>query len=112
VARIVGVPQLTSEGYRVLFEGIARLSAEGTVSDSLNAIEPELRNACFVHGVRIPRSAIHFVLQGLQLASMDWRRPGQDAARLAEAFADNVVRLALTPGWNLLTTRQGVCDPG
>jgi len=107
VARIVGVPQLTSEGYRVLFEGIARLSAEGTVSDSLNAIEPELRNACFVHGVRIPRSAIHFVLLGLQLASMDWRRPGQDAARLAEAFADNVVRLCLNARMELTDDETG-----
>lgn len=95
VARIVGVPQLTSEGYRVLFEEIARQAASGTVSDPLTAIEPRIRGACFARGVRVPRSAIHFVLQGLQLAGMDWRQPGQDAAALAEAFADNVVRLGL-----------------
>jgi len=95
VARIVGVPQLTSEGYRVLFEEIAQLSAKGTVNAPLNAIEPDLRNACLVRGARIPRPAINFVLQGLQLAAMDWRQPAQGAATLAEAFADNVVKLSL-----------------
>lgn len=95
VARIVGVPQLTSDRYRILFEEIARLSAEGPVSDPLNLVEPDLRNACFARGARIPRQAIHFVLQGLQLAGMEWRRPGQSAAALAQAFADNVIRLSL-----------------
>ena len=95
VAWIVGVPQLTSDRYRVLFEEIARLSAQGSVSDPLNVIEPNLRNACFARGARIPRHAIHFVLQGLQLAGMDWRRPGPSATELGEAFADNVLRLSL-----------------
>jgi hypothetical protein len=95
VARIVGVPQLTSEAYRVLFEEIADQTPKGTVNEPLNAIEPRIRTASLTRGAVIPRSAIHFVLQGLQLTGMDWRRPGQDAAALAEAFADNVVRLCL-----------------
>jgi hypothetical protein len=95
VARIVGVPQLTSEAYQALFGEIARLSAKGTASDPLNVIEPGLRGACLTRGVRIPRPAIHFVLQGLQLAGVDWRHPGQSPAALAEAFADNIVRLSV-----------------
>jgi len=35
------------------------------------------------------------VLQGLQLAGVDWRHPGQSPAALAEAFADNIVRLSV-----------------
>jgi hypothetical protein len=95
VARIVGVPQLTSEAYQTLFGEIARLSAKGPANDPLNIIEPGLRGACLTRGVRIPRPAIHFVLQGLQLAGVDWRHPGQGAAALAEAFADNIVRLSV-----------------
>ena len=95
VARIVGVPQLTSEAYQALFGEIARLSAKGTANDPLNVIEPGLRGACLTRGVRIPRPAIHFVLQGLQLAGVDWRHPGQSPAALAEAFADNIVRLSV-----------------
>jgi NYN domain len=95
VARIVGVPQLTSGSYRVLFEEVSGQPAKGTVNEPLNAIEPRIRSACFARGVRVPRSAIHFVLQGLQLAGVDWRRPGQESIMLAEAFADNVIRLSL-----------------
>jgi len=107
VARIVGVPQLTSEGYRILFDEITRQTAKGMVSDPLNAIEPRIRSACLMHGVRVPRSAIHFVLQGLQLAGVDWRRPGQDAAMLAEAFADNVIRLCLNSRMELTDDETG-----
>jgi NYN domain len=95
VARIVGVPQLTSEAYQALFGEIARLSAKGPANDPLNVIEPGLRGACLTRGTRIPRPAIHFVLQGLQLAGVDWRHPGQSAAALAEAFADNIIRLSV-----------------
>jgi NYN domain len=95
VARIVGVPQLTSEGYHVLFEEIARLPEKERVSDPLNLTEIGLRSSCLTRGTRIARRAIHFVLQGLQSAGVDWRRPGQDAITLAEAFADNIIRLSL-----------------
>ena len=95
VARIVGVPQLTSEAYQILFGEVARLSAKGPANDPLNVIEPGLRGACLTRGARIPRPAIHFVLQGLQLAGVDWRHPGHGAAALAEAFADNILRLSL-----------------
>lgn len=95
VARIAGVPQLTSEGYQILFEEISGQAAKGMANEPLNAIEPRIRGACLARGVRVPRSAIHFIVQGLQLAGMDWRRPGQNATMLADAFADNVVRLCL-----------------
>jgi len=95
VASIVGIPQLTSEAYKELFQEIARLSADGPVGDPLTVIEPRIRDACSRRSARIPRSAIHFVLQGLQLAGADWRRPGLDAPAFAGAFADSVVRLCL-----------------
>jgi hypothetical protein len=93
VARIVGVPQLTSEAYRTLFQEIARLSAHAAVSESLNVVEPRIRDACVSGGARVTRSAVHFVLQGFQFAGVDWRGPDRDAAVLAAGFADNVIRL-------------------
>jgi NYN domain len=107
VARIVGVPQLTSEGFRVLFEEVARQPGEGSVTDTLNTIEPRIRSACAERGVHVPRSAIHFVLQGFHLAGVDWRHPGQDAAKLAGAFADNVVRLCLNARMELTDDETG-----
>jgi hypothetical protein len=95
VARIVDVPQLTSDGYHVLFAEIARLPGEHGIHDPLSSVEPGLRSACLMRGTRIARHAIHFVLQGLQSSGVDWRRPGQEATTLAEAFADHVVRLSL-----------------
>jgi NYN domain len=95
VARIVGVPQLTPEAYRILFEEIARLSTGDSVGEPLNAIEPTIRDACAARGARVTRAAIHFVLQGLQAAGADWRAAGRDASTLAGEFADNVIRLSL-----------------
>jgi hypothetical protein len=95
VARITGIPQLPSESYRVLYDEIARLSAGGEVTEALNAVEPQLRDACNRRGVRMTRAAVHFVMQGLNLSGVDWRQPGQDPLRLAHAFADNVVRLCV-----------------
>lgn len=95
VARIVGVPQLTPAAYHVLFEELARLSADGQVTDALNAVEPRVRDACVARAARVTRSAVHFVLQGFHFAGVDWRSPGRQASNLAEGFADNVIRLCL-----------------
>jgi NYN domain-containing protein len=93
VARIVGVPQLTTESYRTLFEEIARISANGAANGPLSTLEPLLRDACSACGGRVPRWAIHFVLIGLRQAGADWKQTPMKADALAEAFADNVVRL-------------------
>jgi len=95
VARIVGVPQLTPEAYWILFEEVARLSANGPVTEPLNSVEPEVLGACVARGVRVTRSAVHFVLHGFQLAGVDWQSAGQRASELGTAFADNVIRLCL-----------------
>jgi hypothetical protein len=95
VGRIVGVPQLTPDAYRILFEELARLSADHPISEPLNVVEPTVRDACAVRGARVARAAIHFVLQGFQFAGVDWRAAGQDAGALAGEFADNVIRLCL-----------------
>jgi hypothetical protein len=93
VARIVGIPQLTTENYRTLFEEIAQISAHGAANGPLSMLEPLLRDACCARGGRVPRSAIHFVLIGLRQAGADWKQTAMEADTLAEAFADNVVRL-------------------
>ncbi len=95
VARIVGVPQLTPDAYRILFEELARLSADHPISEPLNVVEPAVRDACAARGARVPRAAIHFVLQGFQFAGADWRAKGRDADVLAGEFANNVIRLCL-----------------
>jgi hypothetical protein len=95
VARIVGVPQLTPGAYRILFEELARLSADHPISEPLNVVEPAVRDACAARGARVPRAAIHFVLQGFQFAGADWRAKGRDADILADEFASNVIRLCL-----------------
>jgi NYN domain len=95
VGRIVGVPQLTPDAYRILFEELAGLSADHSISEPLNVVEPAVRDACGDRGARVTRAAIHFVLQGLQFAGVDWRTEGQDAGALASEFADNVIRLCL-----------------
>jgi hypothetical protein len=107
VARIVGVPQLTPEAYRILFEEIARLSVGDSVVEPLNAIEPTIRDACADRGVRVTRTAIHFVLQGLQAAGADWRTAGRDASTLAGEFADNVIRLSLNARMELTDEETG-----
>jgi hypothetical protein len=95
VARIVGVAQLTPQAYRILFEEIAHLSAGNSISEPLNAIEPAIRDGCAARGARVTRAAIHFVLQGLQLAGVDWRSPARDASTLAREFVENVIRLCI-----------------
>ena len=95
VALIVGVPQLTPDAYTILFEELASLSEEGPVSESMNAAELRVRDACTARKIRVPRSAVHFVLQGFYFSGFDWRSVGQDAKMLADAFADNVIRLCL-----------------
>jgi hypothetical protein len=107
VARIVGVPQLTPQAYQVLFEEIARLSADNSISEPLNAIEPAIRDACATRGARVTRAAIHFVLQGLQLSGVDWRTARRDASMLAGEFASNVIRLCLNARMELTDEETG-----
>lgn len=95
VARIVGVPQLTSDAYKILFQEIASLSTHDSIGEALNVVEPRIRDACVSRGAHINRSAVHFVLQGFQFAGIDWRSAERDPSTLAEGFADNVIRLCL-----------------
>ena len=106
VGRIVGVPQLTPEAYRVLFEEIARLSAGSAISQSMNTVETGIRDACAARGMPVPRTAIHFVLLGLQLARVDWRTPDRDASTLAREFAGNVIRLCLNARMELTSGEE------
>jgi NYN domain len=108
VARIVGVPQLTSDAYGILFQEIARLSAHGPISETLNVVEPRVREACADRGARVTRSAVHFVLQGFQFAGVDWRSAGRDASALAAGFADNVIRLCVNARMELTGEEVGL----
>jgi len=107
VGRIVGVPQLTADAYRILFEELARLSADQSISEPLNVVEPAVRDACVERGARVSRAAIHFVLQGFQFAGVDWRTAGQDVGTLASEFADNVIRLCLNARMELTAEEVG-----
>ncbi len=95
VGRIAGVPQLTPEAYRILFEELARLSADGDITGSQTEVEQRVRDACKDRGARVARPAVHFVLQGFYFAGVNWRAAGRQGHQLAEAFAENVLRLCL-----------------
>lgn len=95
VGRIVGVPQLTPDAYRVLFEELARLSAAAPVTGSQTVVEQRVRDACQERGARVSRPAVHFVLQGFYFAGVNWRETGRQSRELADAFADNVLRLCI-----------------
>lgn len=117
VARIVGVPQLTSDAYGILFEEIARLSAHGQISGTLNVVAPRIRESCVDRGARVTRSAVHFVLQGFEFAGVDWRSADRDAGILASEFADNVVRLCVNArreltGGEVERLRSWIAAPG
>jgi hypothetical protein len=107
VARIVGVPQLPPDGYKTLFQEIAGLSEHHSVNDALNTVEPRIRDACKSQGAQVSRSAIHFVLQGFQLAGVDWRSADRDARVLADGFAENVIRLCLNARMELTDEEIG-----
>ncbi len=95
VGRIVGVPQLTPDAYRALFEELAALSARAPVIESQTVVEQRVRDACQERGARVSRPAVHFVLQGFYFAGVNWRETGRQAASLAAAFAGNVLRLCI-----------------
>jgi len=95
VGRIVGVPQLTPDAYRILFEELASLSAQAPVIESQTVVEQRVRDACKEHGARVSRPAVHFVLQGFYFAGVNWRETGRSGPELAAAFAENVLRLCI-----------------
>ena len=95
VGRIVGVPQLTPDAYRILFEELANLSGQAPVIESQTVVEQRVRDACKEHGARVSRPAVHFVLQGFYFAGVNWRETGRSGPELAAAFAENVLRLCI-----------------
>ncbi|MBO0871097.1 MAG: NYN domain-containing protein [Micromonosporaceae bacterium] len=105
VHRVVGAPLLAPEGYRRLFEVLekdARLAAE----DGQASAERAARDACARLGQPIPRAAVHFVLLGFRYSGVDWTEAERDAGSLANAFANNVLRLAADAQMDLGETEQ------
>ena len=93
VHRVVGAPLLTVQGYRALFTALvtdARLAS----SDGQARAEQAARDACAREGHPVPRAAVHFVLLGFRYSGLDWTDPHLDEHALADAFADNILRLA------------------
>lgn len=93
VSRLVDAPMLSPETYATLFAVLAEVGDSHAGSDQAEA-ERRVRDRCAELGRPVSRPAVHFVVVGLRHQGIGWPRPGLDAAKLAEAFAENVLELA------------------
>ncbi|MGW0436443.1 NYN domain-containing protein [Micromonospora sp. NPDC003197] len=105
VHRVVGAPLLAAEGYRALFRALVT-DARAASSDGQARAEQAARDACTRQGHAVPRAAVHFVLLGFRYSGLDWTDPAQDEHALADAFADNILRLAADAQMDLGTGEQ------
>jgi len=105
IQRVVGTPLLTPQAYRALFTAVTT-HARTAIGDGQARAEQAARDACAEQGYPVPRNAVHFVLVGYHHSQVDWTNPGLDAAALADAFADNVLRLTADAQMDLSPTEQ------
>lgn len=105
VSRITGVPPLSADTYRVLFEVLVTDARPAAVHGQAEA-ERTARDACVARGRPVPRGAVHFVLLGFRYSNVDWTADTMDAGALAAAFADNAVRLAADAQMDLTIEEQ------
>ena len=114
VSRLVDAPMLSTETYATLFAVLAEVGdtygdgdggsdgfrGDGDGSDGGGGpadqaeAERRARDRCAELGRPVSRPAVHFVVVGLRHQGIVWPRPGLDAAKLAAAFAENVLALA------------------
>jgi NYN domain-containing protein len=93
VSRLVDAPMLSPETYATLFAVLAEVGDADGDGDQAEA-ERRARDRCAELGRPVSRPAVHFVVVGLRHQGIAWPRPDLDAAKLAEAFAENVLELA------------------
>lgn len=93
VSRLVDAPMLSPETYATLFSVLAEVGDGDRDGDQAEA-ERRARDRCAELGRPVSRPAVHFVVVGLRHQGIAWPRPGLDATKLAEAFAENVLELA------------------
>jgi hypothetical protein len=93
VSRLVDAPMLSPETYATLFGVLAEVGDADGDGDQAES-ERRARDRCAQLGRPVSRPAVHFVVVGLRHQGIVWPRPGLDAAKLAEAFAENVLALA------------------
>ncbi|MGB3443083.1 MAG: NYN domain-containing protein [Actinophytocola sp.] len=92
VSRLVDAPMLSPETYATLFCVLAEVGDTDGDGDQAEA-ERRARDRCAELGRPVSRPAVHFVVVGLRHQGIVWPHPGLDAAKLAEAFAENVLAL-------------------
>jgi hypothetical protein len=93
VSRLVDAPMLSGQTYATLFTVLAEVGDADGDGDQAEA-ERRARDRCAELGRPVSRPAVHFVVVGLRHQGITWPRAGLDAAKLAEAFAENVLELA------------------
>lgn len=93
VSRLVDAPMLSAETYATLFSVLAEVGLAEAEGEQAEA-ERRVRDRCAELGRPVSRPAVHFVVVGLRHQGITWPRAGLDAAKLAEAFAENVLELA------------------
>ncbi|GAB1514094.1 NYN domain-containing protein [Actinophytocola sp. KF-1] len=93
VSRLVDAPMLSGQTYAALFAVLAEVGVAEADGEPAEA-ERRVRDRCAELGRPVSRPAVHFVVVGLRHQGVTWPRAGLDAAKLAEAFADNVLELA------------------
>jgi hypothetical protein len=93
VSRLVDAPMLSPDTYATLFAVLAEVGDTHGDRDQAEA-ERRVRDRCAELGRPVSRPAVHFVVVGLRHQGIGWPRTGLDAAKLAEAFAENVLELA------------------
>lgn len=93
VSRLVDAPMLSPETYATLFAVLAEVGDADGDGDQAES-ERRARDRCAQLGRPVSRPAVHFVVVGLRHQGIVWPRPGLDADKLAEAFAENVLALA------------------
>lgn len=95
VSRLVDAPMLSPETYATLFSVLAEVGdGDGDRDGDQAEAERRARDRCAALGRPVSRPAVHFVVVGLRHQGIAWPRPGLDATKLAEAFAENVLELA------------------
>jgi hypothetical protein len=110
VSGVTGVPRLTPEDYRVLFEELqAEIEEMGYRG---NETSKAVRDRCALRDRPIARKAVAFVIGGLFFSDY-WsasRTPARSAFELAEAFRDNTLTLCRNARMELDDQQRALFD--
>ena len=93
--RLANVPALRPTVYAALFRILGSVAREGGEAN-VNGITRVVRDRIVEEGFQVPRSAVNWVVRGLQFQGCDFSdRDGEwDSAMLAQKYRSNVVSVA------------------